>query len=134
MGAARLLFFVGAIAGCSAAAPEPPGPPEGASTEPTLATYTAEQATRGQRVFTSVCGVCHGRNEFTGPIFDLTWRMEPVGALFEHISTKMPQDDPGSLTVEEYAAVVAYLLQLNGRPAGEQELPSDPALLARLRW
>lgn len=134
-GATRLLLFSVVLAGCSGSAPQTPAPPaEGLATEPTPASYTAEQATRGQRVFGNVCAVCHGRNEFIGPIFALTWRVEPVGALFEHISTKMPQDRPGSLTADEYAAIVAYLLQLNGRPAGERELPADAELLSRMRW
>ena len=73
------------------------------------AAFTSEQAARGERVFGTVCSVCHGRNEFRGPIFSLTWRVEPVGHLFQHISTTMPQDDPGSLADEEYAAIVAYM-------------------------
>ena len=96
--------------------------------------YTAEQAARGQRTFTTVCAVCHGRNEFTGPIFALTWMAEPIGHLFEHISTAMPQDAPGSLTPAEYASVVAYMLDLNGRPAGERELPADAETLGRFVW
>jgi len=101
---------------------------------PLPASYTAEQATAGERVFTTVCATCHGRNEFVGPIFAMTWMAEPVGSLFEHISTAMPQDRPGSLSAEEYAAVVAYLLRLNGRPAGDRPLPADAELLARVRW
>ena len=132
--ATRLLFFVGGMAGCASAAPGPPGPVETASAEPAFAVFTAEQATRGQRVFTTVCSACHGRNEFTGPIFAFTWMAEPVGGLFQHISTKMPQDRPGSLSGEEYAAVVAYILQLNGRPAGDRKLPADAELLGRMRW
>jgi mono/diheme cytochrome c family protein len=96
--------------------------------------FTAEQATRGQGVFTAICSACHGRNEFTGPIFALTWMADPVGNLFQHISTAMPQDRPGSLSAEQYAAVVAYMLQLNGRTAGDQELPADAELLGRMRW
>ena len=59
---------------------------------------------------------------------------EPVGNLFQHISTAMPQDDPGSLAPEEYVAVVAYMLQLNGRPAGDRPLPVDLETLGQLRW
>jgi len=140
--APRLLFFVAWMVGCASAAPAvsnagtgeaaAAGPPTAAET--VAAVFTAEQATRGQRVFTTVCAVCHGRNEFTGPIFALTWMAEPVGHLFQHISTAMPQDRPGSLSAEEYAAIVAYLLQLNGRAAGDRELPADEALLGRMRW
>jgi hypothetical protein len=59
---------------------------------------------------------------------------DPVGHLFQHISTAMPQDRPGSLSAEEYASVVAYFLQLNGRAAGDRELPADAELLGRMRW
>jgi hypothetical protein len=30
----------------------------------------------------------------------------------------MPQDDPGSLTADQYDGAVAYILQQNGYPAG----------------
>lgn len=143
--AARLLcFLVATAAGCASGDPAPPeeaAPPEPATltesappAEPALASFTAEQADRGQRVFTTVCSVCHGRNEFTGPIFSLTWRVEPVGHLFEHISTTMPQDAPGSLTSEQYASIVAYMLRLNGRQPGDVELPTDADELNQLAW
>jgi mono/diheme cytochrome c family protein len=96
--------------------------------------YTADQAARGQRTFSTICAVCHGRNEFSGPIFQVTWMADPVGAIYDHISTKMPQNRPGSLSAQEYVDVIAYMLQLNRRPAGERELPTDPELLARMRW
>jgi len=123
--------LLGACASAPTEEAEPPAPP---AAETEVAYYTVEQATRGQRTFTTVCAVCHGRNEFTGPIFALTWMAEPLRNIFEHISTSMPQDDPGSLTLEEYAAVLAYLLQLNGRPAGERPLPASAEALARLEW
>ena len=107
---------------------------ETAPAEPVLAFFTLDQATRGQLVFTTVCAVCHGRNEFTGPIFALTWMADPVGHLFQHISTAMPQDRPGSLSAAEYASIVAYFLQLNGRAASDRELPADAELLGRMRW
>ena len=105
-----------------------------AAAEPATAYFTSAQAERGERTYRTVCSVCHGRNEFTGMIFSLTWMAEPVGHLYEHISTKMPQDEPGSLSPEEYVAVVAYLLQINGRAPGDRELPSDPEFLGTLRW
>jgi mono/diheme cytochrome c family protein len=92
------------------------------------------QAERGERVFGDRCTWCHAAAQFSGPIFELTWMAEPVGHLFEHISTAMPEDDPGSLTPEEYAAVVAYLLRLNGVPPGDRELPANAAALREARW
>jgi len=134
---ATRLLCLWLLSGC-AGAPAPEGtevaPVEAESTEPTAAYYTAEQAQRGRRVFGSVCSVCHSRNDFQGPIFELTWMAEPVGNLFQHISTTMPQDDPGSLALTDYASVVAYMLELNGRPAGDVELPAEAAALSTLRW
>lgn len=134
--AARLFLLLGALTGCASVASEPPAaPPAGTpGAEPSVAYFTAEQATRGQRVFTTICSTCHGRNEFTGPIFALTWKAEPVGNLFEHISTAMPQDRPGSLSPQQYADVLSYILQLNGGAAGDRELPPDAKLLGRMRW
>lgn len=131
-GAARLLLVPVVLAGCaSGSAGATPGAAPPATVE---AYYTADQAARGQRTFTTICAVCHGRNEFTGPIFRVTWMADPVGAIYDHVSTKMPQNRPGSLSPQEYVDVIAYMLQLNRRPAGERELPVDPELLARMRW
>ena len=56
----------------------------------------------------------------------------PVGELFETISTLMPEADPGSLSPAEYAAIVAYLLQVNGYPAGDANLPTNVRALGQL--
>jgi hypothetical protein len=45
----------------------------------------------------------------------------------------MPADNPGKLSRNQYADIVAYLLQLNGMPAGTQALSSDPKLLEKIR-
>ncbi len=44
----------------------------------------------------------------------------------------MPEDDPGSLRPEEYAAAIAYILQLNGIPSGSATLPSQRADLNQI--
>ena len=121
-----------AVSGCASGSG---GTSAGAAPATTVeAYYTTDQAVRGQRTFSTICAVCHGRNEFTGPIFQVTWMADPVGAIYDHISTKMPQNRPGSLSAQEYVDVIAHMLQLNRRPAGERELPADPELLARMRW
>jgi mono/diheme cytochrome c family protein len=129
----RASLCLGAAACASTGAAEPGDTPP-ANDGPAAAVYTTQQADRGERVFTTVCTTCHGPNEFTGPIFELTWMAEPVGHLYQHISTAMPQDQPGSLLAEEYVDIVAYFLRLNGRPAGERELPADVAVLNRMVW
>ena len=49
--------------------------------------------------------------------------------VYEFISTMMPDGDPGSLTANEYAAVIAYFLRQNQYPEGGAELPADAAAL-----
>lgn len=49
-------------------------------------------------------------------------RQENVYRLFTIIAADEPQNNPGSLTGEQYADVVAFILQRNGYPAGKNEL------------
>ena len=53
-----------------------------------------------------------------------SWTNVPISELFDLITVTMPEDNPGSLLDEEYAAVIAYVLSLNELPAGEEELPA----------
>jgi hypothetical protein len=41
----------------------------------------------------------------------------------------MPEDDPGSLSPDEYSAIISYLLRENGYPAGEEDLAADAIAL-----
>jgi quinoprotein glucose dehydrogenase len=86
--------------------------------------YTEEQAARGKTVFAANCTTCHETSRFTGDEFLKGWTGKPLHALFEHMSTTMPEDNPGGLKPQQYADVVAYFLQLNDYPAGKTELES----------
>jgi hypothetical protein len=44
----------------------------------------------------------------------------------------MPEDNPGSLTDEEYVDVIAYMLSVSGMPSGDAELPPDSQGLAQI--
>ena len=44
---------------------------------------------------------------------------------FDFVSSEMPEDDPGSLRPEEYAAVLAYIFSVYGQPSGDAELATD---------
>jgi hypothetical protein len=57
-----------------------------------------------------------------------------VGDLFDRIRTTMPQDKPGSLTRQQDADVVAYLLNANKFPAGKVELESQTELLKQIQF
>lgn len=88
--------------------------------------YSAEQAARGARLFESICMNCHEIEEFTG---EGAYLAEVDGDVlwdtFEYIWAEMPEDDPASLDPEDYAAVLAYLFESYGLPAGEAALPID---------
>ena len=44
----------------------------------------------------------------------------------------MPENNPGSLTDQEYIDLIAYMLTVGGTPAGNDELSPDPQRLARV--
>ena len=95
--------------------------------------FTSSQASRGEQRFSQVCAGCHSNNEFRGGRFRIRWAGRTAGDIFEVMSTTMPEDDPGSLSLEDYANLLAYFLQLNGYPAGEEPLPGDVSALQNLR-
>jgi mono/diheme cytochrome c family protein len=92
--------------------------------------YTAEQAKKGEALYKEQCASCHGDNlEGAGPMpalagkdFLTSWQGKTVGDLFEKTHTSMPATAPGSLTPEQAAEVVAYMLQASKFPAGTTPL------------
>lgn len=87
--------------------------------------YTAQQASRGETRFQQVCESCHRINDFSGGRFRVVWVGRTVGDLFFSMSTLMPEDSPGSLSPEEYADIVAYMLRENGYPEGGENLAAE---------
>ena len=135
MEAAVIMGFLGAglppvliagPAGGSAAEAASYGAP-GPQSDGTVAdgVFSDAQASRGEQRFRQVCSACHDTDEFTGGRFRLTWVGRTTADLFDTIATLMPEGDPGSLSPAEYASLVAYLLQLNGYPAGDADLPAS---------
>ena len=49
------------------------------------------------------------------------------------ISQDMPSSPPGTLTPEQYADVLAYVLNVNKYPAGSAEIPKDGANLKAVK-
>lgn len=96
----------------------------------TVKSYSEEQATAGQAVFTKVCAECHETKDVNGGDFRTKWNGRTVFSLFEQIRTTMPDGNPGTLSREEYAATVAYVLKLNGLQPGGAPLGTDSAALA----
>lgn len=94
-------------------------------------TFTEAQAERGGRVFVRSCVECHERVAMASSDFRLAWSGLSTFDLFKRISTTMPDSDPGGLPRGDYTDVVAYILKLNGVPAGPVELVEDSTTMSR---
>jgi S-disulfanyl-L-cysteine oxidoreductase SoxD len=95
--------------------------------------YTEAQSERGAATAKTTCAACHGRTmkggmlgpSVVGDTFKGNYSGRPLGELFEKIQVTMPQNNPGTLTPETTADLVAFILKLNEFPAGEAEIPAD---------
>ncbi|MBC7505842.1 MAG: cytochrome c [Sandarakinorhabdus sp.] len=102
--------------------------------------YSPAQADRGQAVFTARCAACHGATlggtgeapGLSGGEFVSHYDQLTVGDLFERVRTTMPQNDPATLSRDEYADVVAFLLKSNGFPSGMAALDRRTEVLATI--
>lgn len=91
--------------------------------------YTEAQAERGRKTFEGNCTTCHDPGRFTGDDFVNHWSGQPLHAIFEIMSTTMPEDNPGALSLQQYADVLSYFLKLNKYPAGADELMGTAAAM-----
>ena len=102
--------------------------------------YTAEQAMRGQTAYTLSCASCHAEDlrgdsnspSIVGVSFTFLWGDMSLAALFTKIQTQMPTDRPNSLAAQTYLDIVAYILEANKFPPGDEELGTDPATMSEI--
>jgi mono/diheme cytochrome c family protein len=95
--------------------------------------YTEAQAARGEATYRANCTSCHATSAYTGDAFVQAWDTRTAFDLFELIRTTMPIDNPGRLSREQYADIVAYMFKLNRLPAGDRPLPADDEGLKQVR-
>lgn len=109
-----------------------------AKTATNAASYITAQAQAGLAVFTANCESCHGADlqgvaapgvagtEFLGSVKNNKWTLKDMRNL---VFENMPLYNPGMLTPEQYAEVMAFLLASNCYPAGSTPFPQkdDPA-------
>jgi S-disulfanyl-L-cysteine oxidoreductase SoxD len=97
--------------------------------------YTTAQADRGKAAYGQNCARCHGSalegNDeipaLAGSHLMVDFDGQTAGDLVHRIQSTMPMDNPGSLNAATTADIAAYILQSNGLPAGNAELPADPS-------
>jgi hypothetical protein len=95
--------------------------------------YSREQWLRGRDVYSGLCAGCHPAATHVGPIFTTSWAGKKLSDLFGFLRERMPKNDPGSLSEQDYVDVMSYMLRLNGMPAGTEELPPDSVALTKIR-
>lgn len=108
--------------------------------------FTAEQARRGRLAYTGPCDRCHGYKldgasddpdmlpapPVAGGKFLREWNGRSVAALVEYVRTTMPKNNPGYLSSEEVADIVAYMLAASRVPAGGTSLETGADALATI--
>ena len=104
--------------------------------------YTDEQAKRGEAVYRKECAACHGDQltggesapPLTGGAFLSNWNGLTLGDLFDRIRKTMPQTNPGRLTRQQDADVLAFMLDRNKFPSGKTELYRQSEMLKEIRF
>jgi len=144
LGAAAALLLAGALRAEQAEPPAKPGETPAATDARTVwdGVYTGEQAKRGEALYRQSCATCHGdallgremASPLTGPAFNSNWNGVMLGDLMERMRLTMPQTSPGSLSRQQNADVLAYILSVGGFPAGEKELARQTEILNTIRF
>ena len=104
--------------------------------------YTAEQASRGEKIYGENCAQCHGEAlsgvesapPLTGDQFNNNWEGLALSDLFDRIRTTMPQTAPGTLSRAQNADLVAHILKVGGFPAGDKPLDGQQGALTNIKY
>jgi alcohol dehydrogenase (cytochrome c) len=100
------------------------------SPPPSGGVYTAAQAQAGRAAYAQQCAGCHlddfrGSGDapaVAGADFRAKWGPRAANELFTYLVQTMPPTNPGALGEQGMLNVTAFLLEINGAPAGQQPL------------
>src|SRR4051794_36683452 len=101
--------------------------------------FTEEQAKRGEGLYSQYCASCHGPDlaggemapGLTGGEFSSNWNDLSLSELFDRMRISMPQNAPGSLSRQQNADILSFVLSKSNVPAGKTELPTQNELLSQ---
>ncbi len=104
--------------------------------------YTDAQAKRGGQVYGAHCRNWHGdplqgdgsASALRGPTFTADFNGVTLAELVDRTRRTMPDDNPGTMSRQQIADVVAYVLSVNKFPAGEVELPTQAEALTQIMF
>ena len=104
--------------------------------------YTAAQNKRGEEVHSAACAQCHGLRlngacqpdmppspAIARATFLRKWADQTVATLFVYVRTKMPPDNPGTITDQQSIDAIAHMFAVSDIAAGDKELQPDPKVL-----
>jgi mono/diheme cytochrome c family protein len=98
--------------------------------------FTATQAKRGNDAYQASCSGCHGTDlhatdaeavDLTGPALRAKWNGKTLEERFETIRDTMPLGNANTLGEKTYMDILAFILQFNEFPPGNQELVPETA-------
>lgn len=104
--------------------------------------FTAEQAKRGEATYQKECSSCHGGDlngdgfapALLGAEFTNTWNGTSLGDLFERVRISMPPSAPESVSAQQKADILSFVLKANKFPEGKAELPAQGEALKAIQF
>lgn len=105
--------------------------------------YTEAQARRGEALYFERCVRCHGATfmggtdgagPLLGPTFNGNWNGVPLDQMLDRVRATMPQDQPATLSRQQVADALAFILSINKIPAGTDELPRQAEMLTLIQY
>ena len=103
--------------------------------------YTKDQANRGEALYAQHCSSCHGPDlsgndeaaSLSGSAFLANWDGLTIGDLSERVRVSMPPNKLGTVSRQQIADILSYVLSVNSVPAGKAELDSKLELQKQVR-
>jgi S-disulfanyl-L-cysteine oxidoreductase SoxD len=103
--------------------------------------FSDAQAARGEDAYKKDCSSCHGDGlagdgfapGLAGSEFLSNWNGTTVGDLFDRIRISMPPSNPGSVSAQAKADIIAHILKANKFPAGQAELAGNADALKAIK-
>jgi len=103
--------------------------------------FTDAQASRGKPLYARECAKCHGEEltggeeapPLAGEAFLSNWNGLTAGDLFDRIRKSMPQQAPGTLSRQQNADILAFMMMMNHYPSGKTELQTQTEILKQIK-
>lgn len=104
--------------------------------------YTDSQAVRGDSLYKTACGKCHGPAAtgaddgppLVGAVFNSNWNGQTLSDLHDRIRSTMPPENPNTIPRAQVTDILAYMLAQNHFPAGRVALSDDVARLKDVKY